>query len=63
MRAGTILKQDSLDLLGEFMGKGDDIAALTNQAMDGSMNLEQVCALDLSLCIFVSSCSDCLWHS
>lgn len=40
--SGTILENDSLDLLGEYMGKGAQIADLTNQAMDGSMNLEQV---------------------
>lgn len=42
IRVGTILKEDSLDLLAAFMGKGDEVAALTNQAMDGTMNLEQV---------------------
>lgn len=40
--AGTILENDSLDMLGEYMGKGAEVADLTNQAMDGSMNLEQV---------------------
>ena len=38
--AGTLLKNDSLDLLAEFMGVGEEVAALTHQAMDGSMNLE-----------------------
>jgi hypothetical protein len=42
MPAGTILKEDSLDLLADFMGVGDKVASLTSQAMDGSMNLEKV---------------------
>ena len=46
--AGTILREDSLDLLAAFMGKGGEVAALTNQAMDGSMNMEQVCALHIA---------------
>lgn len=37
----TITKNDSLDLLAEFMGVGDAVAKVTNKAMDGSMNLEQ----------------------
>lgn len=37
----TITVNDSLDLLAEFMGCGDSVAAVTNKAMDGSMNLEQ----------------------
>eukprot|EP00775_Hariotina_reticulata_P002377 gene2377-2682_t len=37
----TITKNDSLDLLAEFMGCGESVAAVTNKAMDGSMNLEQ----------------------
>ena len=37
-----MLEQDSLDLLADFMGVGDKVAALTNQAMDGTMNLEDV---------------------
>ncbi len=31
--------QDSLDLLAEFMGVGEQVAALTNEAMDGTMAL------------------------
>ena len=58
VRVGTILQQDSLDLLAQFMGKGDDVAALTTQAMDGSMNIEQVCAAALALFIFVTSCPE-----
>ncbi|KAF6254612.1 HAD-like domain-containing protein [Scenedesmus sp. NREL 46B-D3] len=37
----TVTVNDSLDLLAEFMGCGDLVAAVTNRAMDGSMNLEQ----------------------
>lgn len=37
----TITVNDSLDLLAEFMGVKDAVEALTNKAMDGSMNLEQ----------------------
>lgn len=40
--AGTILQQDSLDLLAEFMGRGEEVENLTNQAMDGTMNLSTV---------------------
>ena len=46
--AGTILQQDSLDLLAHFMGKGEQVENLTNQAMDGTMNLATVC-LSLAL--------------
>lgn len=37
----TITVNDSLDLLAEFMGVGQQVAEVTNKAMDGSMNLEQ----------------------
>lgn len=37
----TITVNDSLDLLGEYMGVKEQVEALTNKAMDGSMNLEQ----------------------
>eukprot|EP00879_Flechtneria_rotunda_P018060 GHRR01018929.1.p1 GENE.GHRR01018929.1~~GHRR01018929.1.p1 ORF type:complete len:615 (+),score=140.48 GHRR01018929.1:3-1847(+) len=36
----TVTVNDSLDLLAEFMGVGELVAAVTNKAMDGSMNLE-----------------------
>lgn len=45
MNTGTIVKEDSLDLLADFMGVGDKVASLTSQAMDGTMNLEMVSAL------------------
>lgn len=36
----TVAKNDQLDLLAEFMGVGEQVAAITNSAMDGSMSLE-----------------------
>jgi hypothetical protein len=39
---GTVLQEDSLDLLATFMDRGQEVADLTNKAMDGSMNLEKV---------------------
>lgn len=35
----TITVNDSLDLLAEFMGVAKEVAALTSQAMDGTINL------------------------
>ncbi|GFH06444.1 phosphoserine phosphatase, chloroplastic, partial [Haematococcus lacustris] len=43
----TITTNDSLDLLAAFMGVKDEVEALTNRAMDGSLNLEE--ALDKRL--------------
>ena len=37
----TVTKQDSLDDLAEFLGVGDQVAALTNAAMDGGMDLDK----------------------
>mmetsp|Transcript_25433 Transcript_25433/g.55213 ORF Transcript_25433/g.55213 Transcript_25433/m.55213 type:complete len:677 (-) Transcript_25433:1350-3380(-) len=37
----TVTVNDSLDLLGEFMGCKEEVEELTNQAMDGAMNLGQ----------------------
>jgi glycerol-3-phosphate dehydrogenase (NAD+) len=37
----TVTKQDALDNLGEFLGVGDQIRALTNAAMDGAMDLDE----------------------
>ncbi|KAL4436899.1 hypothetical protein ABPG75_004038 [Micractinium tetrahymenae] len=36
----TVAINDQLDLLAEFMGVGEKVAAITNSAMDGSMSLE-----------------------
>ncbi|KAI3425907.1 hypothetical protein D9Q98_007879 [Chlorella vulgaris] len=36
----TVAKNDQLDLLAEFMGVGDQVAAITSSAMDGTMSLE-----------------------
>ncbi|KAI7839328.1 hypothetical protein COHA_006919 [Chlorella ohadii] len=36
----TVANNDQLDLLAEWMGVGQQVAALTNSAMDGSMSLE-----------------------
>jgi glycerol-3-phosphate dehydrogenase (NAD+) len=37
----TVTKQDALDSLGDFLGVGDQIRALTNAAMDGGMDLDE----------------------
>lgn len=37
----TITKQDALDDLAEFLGKGEEVRRLTNAAMDGTMDLDQ----------------------
>lgn len=37
----TITKQDALDDLGEFLGKGPMVSQLTHQAMNGEMDLDQ----------------------
>lgn len=37
----TVACNDQLDLLADFMGVGEAVAAITNSAMDGSMSLEQ----------------------
>lgn len=37
----TVAKNDQLDLLADFMGVGEQVAAITNSAMDGSMSLEE----------------------
>lgn len=45
----TVANNDQLDLLAEWMGVGQQVAALTNSAMDGSMSLED--ALEKRLAI------------
>ncbi|PSC74868.1 glycerol-3-phosphate dehydrogenase [Micractinium conductrix] len=37
----TVALNDQLDLLAEFMGVGESVAAITNSAMDGTMSLEE----------------------
>lgn len=37
----TVCVNDSLDLLAEFMGVGDQVQELTNKAMNGQMTLEE----------------------
>ena len=37
----TVTKEDALDKLGDFLGVGDQVRALTNAAMDGGMDLDE----------------------
>ncbi|BDA43327.1 probable glycerol-3-phosphate dehydrogenase [NAD(+)], cytoplasmic at C-terminar half [Coccomyxa sp. Obi] len=37
----TVTQQDSLDLLAEFLGRGDQVAQLTDKAMNGEVSLEE----------------------
>ncbi|GFR51762.1 hypothetical protein Agub_g14217 [Astrephomene gubernaculifera] len=52
----TITLNDSLDLLAEFMGVKEQVAALTSRAMDGSLSLEQ--ALEERLALIACSPAD-----
>ncbi|KXZ53839.1 hypothetical protein GPECTOR_6g757 [Gonium pectorale] len=54
--AGTVTVNDSLDLLAQFMGVKEQVEALTNQAMDGSLSLER--ALEERLAIIDCSPAD-----
>eukprot|EP01025_Chloroclados_australasicus_P065940 TRINITY_DN9010_c0_g1_i4.p1 TRINITY_DN9010_c0_g1~~TRINITY_DN9010_c0_g1_i4.p1 ORF type:complete len:655 (-),score=102.82 TRINITY_DN9010_c0_g1_i4:319-2283(-) len=40
----TVTNSDALDMLAGFMNAGDEVAKLTDKAMDGSMNLETALA-------------------
>ncbi|KNC82007.1 hypothetical protein SARC_05704 [Sphaeroforma arctica JP610] len=37
----TVTKEDALDSLGRFLGVGDQVADLTNAAMDGNLDLDE----------------------
>eukprot|EP00798_Chlamydomonas_sp_ICE-L_P022254 gene22254-29324_t len=49
----TIVKNDGLDLLAEFMGAGEQVEALTKQAMDGTMHLDTA----LEECLRILDCT------
>lgn len=44
----TVTKEDGLDLLADFLGRGDEVAALTNKVNDISF-LMHACAIDLNV--------------
>eukprot|EP01026_Neomeris_dumetosa_P006167 TRINITY_DN1194_c0_g1_i4.p1 TRINITY_DN1194_c0_g1~~TRINITY_DN1194_c0_g1_i4.p1 ORF type:complete len:652 (+),score=126.25 TRINITY_DN1194_c0_g1_i4:73-2028(+) len=45
----TITNSDALDMLADYMGAGEEVSRLTDQAMDGSMNLEHALEKRLQL--------------
>jgi len=52
----TVCRDEGIDDLGDFCGKGDDVAKITNEAMSGKMNYNE--SLKLRLGIINPSSSD-----
>jgi phosphoserine phosphatase len=45
----TVINEEGIDVLAEFLGKGDEVAALTAAAMDGGMKFQDALAQRLEL--------------
>lgn len=45
----TVINEEGIDVLGEFLGKHEEIAALTKAAMEGGMKFQDALAARLSL--------------
>jgi phosphoserine phosphatase len=45
----TVINEEGIDVLAEFLGKGEEVAALTSAAMDGGMKFQDALAQRLEL--------------
>jgi phosphoserine phosphatase len=45
----TVINEEGIDVLAEFLGKGEEVASLTKQAMEGGMKFQDALKLRLDL--------------
>ena len=45
----TVIAEEGIDVLAEYLGKGEEVSALTKQAMEGGMKFQDALATRLSL--------------
>jgi len=45
----TVIDEEGIDVLADYLGKGEEVAALTKQAMEGGMKFQDALAARLSL--------------